>query len=338
MKDYRLPEHRQELFSSAYKANLDNGILPGLVYRYLEQLSDHFNWDVDEKLWFAFLNGNTQNPITSLQIMHRWPEVPRKTDMDAFQSWFDANWGRLKFDTDRRYQKRDLPRSVWAYSQAVDKFGSQAAMLAKDTPYKELWKRVQDNYYSFGRLGAFSYLEYVYIMGFGSDCDDLMFADKSGSKSHRNGFLMLKGYDELVWDKRLPNGQDGNYHNFKEMCQWITEQSDIWLDDFEAANPSVEDVSRFTFESQLCTTKNHFFKRRYTGVYALMASQRIRYAMDNEVQSDIVNLFKDLYGTLPAWLWDDPATVHKVNLNDRAAVFMDTGVPYNAEHFMELDK
>ena len=121
MKDYRLPENRKEYFTALYKMNLDYGVMPGLVYLYMPELAKRLNWDNEQKLWFAFLNGNTQNPITSLRIMtEAMPEPTTDIERNAgFTDWFNANWETLNFDTDRRYQRRELPRSVAIYSQLV---------------------------------------------------------------------------------------------------------------------------------------------------------------------------------------------------------------------------
>jgi len=333
MKDYRLPENRHEYFTALYKMNLERGVMPGLVYLYLPELARRYSWNAEQKLWFAFLNGLTQNPITSLRLFDQLPMVPPAGAMlTKFEEWFNAAWDTLQFDTDRRYQKKDTLPAIKAYAALVEEFGSQEAMLT-GKPYSELWDIVRNRYYSFGRLSSFSYLEYVYLNGFGADCDDLMFSDKSGSKSHRNGMLFLRGSDELVWDKRLPNGQDGNYKNLKLMSGFLATEADAFLEGFTTSNPGVSNAGRFTMESNLCTFKNHFFGRRYPGVYADMAQERIEWAEARD-QSEYADVFKDMRAELlPDWLraeCDDDRFTVKTN----GAVFPETGAPFRAEHFL----
>jgi hypothetical protein len=190
---------------------------------------------------------------------------------------------------------------------------------------------VRNRYYSFGRLSSFSYLEYVYLSGFGADCDDLLFSDKSGSKSHRNGMLFLIGKDELVWDKRLPNGQEGNYPKFNLMCGFLAAEADKFVDNFKAAHPDVPNVGRFTMESNLCTFKNHFFGRRYPGVYADMAQDRIEWA-DARGQSAYTDVFKDMRSQLlPEWLRRECS---ETSFKLAGAVFPATGSPFRAEYFL----
>lgn len=333
MIDYRLPGARQTYFSQLYKMNLEQGVMPGLVYLYMPKLAEHFNWDAEEKLWFAFLNGMTQNPITSLRMFSWLSKVPPAgAKLISFTEWFNENWDILQFDTDRRYQKKDTVDAIKAYATVVEEYGSQEAMLS-NKPYSELWNIVRTKYHSFGRLSSFSYLEYVNIMGFGADCDNLLFDDKSGSKSHRNGMLFLSNLDDMVWDKRMPEGHDGAYVNFKVMCSWLEKEAETFLFNFKESNPTVKNVGNFTMESNLCTFKNHFFGRRYPGVYADMAQERIQWADERNLQS-YTEVFKKIReDNLPEWLRSECEKEH-FTLKEKAAIFPTTGIPYRAEYFI----
>lgn len=331
MKDFRLPENRLEYFSRLYRLNLAHGVMPGLVYLYMPALAERYGWDDEQRLWFAFLNGLTQNPITSLRIFEQLPVVPPAgAGLSLLRDWFDDNWEHLQFDTDRRYQKKDTIDAIKVYALLVEEHGSQVTMLS-DKPYQQLWKLVREKYLSFGRLSTFSYLEYVYLNGFGADCADLLFEDKSGSKSHRNGMLFLMGRDDLVWDKRQPNGHTGEYENFKKMCAWLAVQAEQYLVDFAYFNIDLPHVGKFTLESNLCTFKNHFFARRYPGVYADMAWERIVWAEAHGANCDV---FKEIRAErLPEWLRAE-CEKERLPLRAKAAIFAETGVPYRAENFI----
>lgn len=334
MTDYRQPENRREYFSKLYRMNLEYGVMPGLVYLYMPALADRFKWEAEEQLWFAFLNGLTQNPITSLRLFERLPGVPpADATLAGFEAWFNENWDSLQFDTDRRYQKKDTVAAIKAYAGLVSNYGPQRVMLT-NPDYRNLWQFVREGYLTFGRLSTFSYLEYVRLNGFGVDCDDLLFHDKSGSRSHRNGMLFLMGKDELVWDKRIENGCIGEYANFKPMCVWLAGQASQFLTKFEAENPGVRDVGNFTLESNLCTFKNHFFGRRYPGVYADMAWERIQWADERGLQAH-TEVFKEIRaGLLPEWLRMECEPKGAPGLKTRGAMFPDTGVPFRGGYFL----
>lgn len=336
MKDYRLREHRREYFDALYRMNLNYGVMPGLVYLYLPELAKRNNWDAEQRLWFAFLNGMTQNPITSLRLYAHLPVCPPAgAPLTRFTEWFDRAWATLQFDTDRRYQKKDTVEAIKAYALAVDHFGSQADMLSTRTAYRDLWARVRGMYKSFGRLSAFSYLEYVTIAGFGSDCDSLMFDDKSGSKSHRNGMFFLLGRDELVWDKRQPDSHSGTYDDFGRMCRWLECEAEQHLAEFHAQNPITPRVGKFTYESNLCAFKNGFFGRRYPGVYADMAWERIEWA-DKFGFTQFTQPFKEIReDCLPNWLRIECDPRGAPGVPARKALFKDTGRPFRGAYFLE---
>ncbi len=323
MIDYRQPEYRRELFTNLYAFNLENRIMPGLVYLYMPELKKSLQWDDESALWFAFLNGMTQNPITSLRMFRELDHVPvSKAELSTFSDWFNSSWDTLQFDTDRRYGKKETVKAIASYARLVSEHGGFQSMLwALGTSYTELWSRAS-SIYSFGRLSCFSYLEYVKIMGFGADCDDLMFEDKSGSKSHRNGMLMLLGMDHLVNDKRAVKPHDGNYPDFNKMCSYLHKEADQYLYDFQQNLPH-PDASRFTLESNLCTFKNMFFGRRYPGVYADMAWDRIVWAEDKG-QHEHTAPFRAIREQLPISLRAECDT-KPMRLVDKAKLFPETG-------------
>jgi len=332
-KDFRLKANREELFNGLYKFNLKHRIMPGLVYLYLPELANMFHWEDEQKLWFAFLNGLTQNPITSLRLFLQLDQVPKPgDDLKSFGAWFDDNWHNLQFDTDRKYQKKETTEAIRQYARLVAEHGTQAKMLTQS--YEDLWRLVSTKYFSFGRLSSFSYLEYVHIYGYGADCTSLNFRDKTGSKSHRNGMLLLIGNDHLVWDKRQPGSHDGDYGNLEMICEFLEEAATTRIGKFMQQHPGTPNVSRFTFESNLCTFKNHFFGHRYPGVYADMAYQRILKAKESGLRelASIFLLIRKL--RLPSYLLMEREKPGAPTIKQRAMQFKRTGFPYRGELFL----
>lgn len=334
-KDYRLRENRLEYFTALYKMNLEHGIMPGLVYLYMPELAEHYGWDAEQKLWFATLNGFTQSPVTTLRLFEQLPECPPVgATLGRFDTWFNGNWENLHFDTDRLKNKRNTVAGIKSYAQLVSEHGGfQSLLWSSEQSYAEAWSKAS-SVHSFGRLSAFSYLEYVRIMGFGVQCTDLMFEDFDGSRSHRNGALFLQGADNLVFDKRSGNEFNGKYENFKPMCDWLASESNKFLRGFVAANPGMLGVGYFTLESQFCQFKNGFFKRRFPGVYADMANDRIKW-YDERGLSEYTELFKAIRAAhLPDWLREECKS-KPLERAKKAAMFAETGIPYRAEHFLE---
>jgi hypothetical protein len=297
----------------------------------MPHLKHHYNWSEEQALWFAFLNGMTQNPLVSLLFMDQLPELPSNgKEVAKFETWFDVEWPRLFFDQDRVKNKRHTCKSITTYTNLVAKYGNQVNLLTGT--YDELWDRVFNGYYSFGRLSTFSYLEYVRIMGHGAACTNLMFEDFQDSKSHRNGMLFLQGYDHLVYDKRAVNGENVTYDNFEGMCAWLTARANQYLREFSSTFQH-PDIGYFTFESQLCQFKNNFFGRRYPGVYVDMAYYRIRKHEDAWGVDKHTKLLRDIRQTLPKWLLLEEGN-DGLTERQRAAIFPQTGFPYRGEYFL----
>ena len=269
-----------------------------------------------------------------MRILERLPSCPPVgAALTSFTEWFNAEWANLHFDADRLKNKRNTVKAVQSYAAVVAEHGSQVTMLAPTRTYAELWETAQ-RFYSMGRLSCFSYLEYVHLLGFGADCDDLMFGDKAGSRSHRNGMVFLLGHDEYVWDKRANNGFNGNYENLLALSAYLSTQAGSFLQAFNKASPH-PDANNFTLESQCCQFKNHFFARRYPGVYADMAWDRIKWYEDRNLAGHFTSFFRSVRAQhLPRWLREE-CEGKPVERKFKASRFIETGVPYRAEYFLE---
>lgn len=139
---------------------------------------------------------------------------------------------------------------------------------------------------TFGRLSAFSYAEYLRIMGVPFDCEDLLLGDRQGSRSHRNGLCIVLGWEHMDWHDSNP-GFNGKYP--KPVVEQLRGDASTIL--AEARRRSLResnwrdaplgdygrDVSYFTLESALCTYKSwHRPKRRYPNVYNDMLHDRLK--------------------------------------------------------------
>jgi hypothetical protein len=285
--DFREPQYRREVFLRFYAFHIKYRTHPGCVYMVIPELAKRLGWNREDTLWFAFINGCTQNPVTSLTIMREFPKVPRSEySLRCLQRWFDESWAILPFDTDRRYQKVLFPKAVEAYSkwladQSQSHKWSQSMMdRSREKNFDDSWKVVVNNFVSFGRLSTWSYLEYLFITGMPLEPSSMMLKDMSGSKSHRNGLAIVLGRDDMDW--RKDNAFDGKYS--KEQLAWLEVECDRLLEEARAkvhgyAYDKVPHVSRFTLESALCTYKGwHRPNRRYPNVYADMFHDRIKQA------------------------------------------------------------
>jgi hypothetical protein len=284
--DFRMKEYRREVFLRFYEFHLRYRSHAGAVYYVMPYLAEQLGWGMEEKLWFAYINGNTQNPITSHIIFSRFPEI-KGLDINALGRWFHdpSRYGNLAWDTDRRYHKKQFVDFVRNYLDLLkgrtqeEYFDQICATADPHENFRRTWEIVRSQFVSFGRLSAFSYLEYLRIMGVNLDCDQLFLEDMNGSKSHRNGLCKVIGRDDLDWHESNP-GFDGYYSpeilgHLGDVAEGLLSESrrraigEDWL----------KDVSYFTLETALCTYKSwHRPNRRYPNVYNDMFHDRIVHA------------------------------------------------------------
>lgn len=313
-QDFRHPQYRREVFLRFYEFHLRYRAHPGCVYFMLPELWKDLTQE--QRLWLCFINGNTQNPVTSWRIFNQFPDrkalATNERKMFKLEDWFNKEYKRLEFDIDRRYHKKDFLRSVQCYNALVQPYKTQETYFGQvklmearahsrpqSAAFEGLWKTVRRDFYTFGRLSTFSYLEYLNIAGLplASDTADMMMlSDLDGSKSHRNGLAKVLGRDDLDWHDSNPTGFKGSYT--PEVMDWLKQEAAQLLKDaiakFEKPASGVngapatrnyqpfvrrEDVNYFTLESALCTYKSwHRLNRRYPGVYLDMMHDRIRKA------------------------------------------------------------
>jgi len=279
--DFRRPEYRRETFLRFYGFHLKYGSHPGVVYALIPWLAKQLHWSTEDALWFAFINGCTQHPVTSYIIMRRFPD-PAWLDHELLDAWFNDNFTRLGWDTDRRHQKAGFPACVRSYRDELagrsqwDFFQEECGGVGDEYEFfRRAWALVRNHFYSFGRLSTFSYLEYLRICGVPLNCDQLFLDDMSGSKSHRNGIAKILGRDDLDW--YVETGFQGQYG--RGQVEWLAEEADILLQEARwryRNEPFAYHVNYFTLESAFCTYKSwHRPNRRYPNCYVDMLHNRI---------------------------------------------------------------
>lgn len=296
--DFRLPQYRRAVFQDFYEFHLRYKSHPGCVYYLLPYLKERYGWDDEQALWFSFINGNTQNPVTSL-IMFRRGGSPHEAD--ALVRFWSENYARLDFDMDRRYHKKGFHEATASYLRLVN--GAQRPFwerLARDG-FARMWPAAL-SIARFGRLSAYSYLEYLRINGIDFDCDNLMLGD-SGSRSHRNGLCIVLGLDEYDHHQSNPTF-DGRYS--AEFISILEREGLRLLAEAKRrarGRPWEHDVSFFTLESALCTYKSwHRPDRRYPNVYNDMLHERIKRAEALWPEEDLSIFWQARRATLPAYL------------------------------------
>ena len=292
--DFRRPEYRREVFLRFYEFHLENRSHPGCVYYAIPWLAKAHKLDQEQKLWLAFINGNTQNIVTSWEIFKRFPLITSR----GLAAWFNANYGKLAWDTDRRYHKKHFLAAVDRYAKLVgssqEKYFAGLTAADEESNFQTLWETLRRDFFTFGRLSAFSYSEYLRIVGIPILCDTLFLRDLDGSRSHRNGLAKVLGRDDMDWFRET--SFTGDYTD--EEFNWLEGEATQLLKEAQtrtAKNKKINprEVHYFTLESALCTYKSWYRKnRRYPGVYNDMFYNRIKISEQNFGKKEVEQFWR----------------------------------------------
>ena len=169
--DFREPKYRREVFLKFYEFHLTYKTHPGCIYFAFPWLEKYYNLSVEDMYWVAFINGCSQNIVTTNMIFQKFPDVS-SLDIEELNQWWNKVHGKFKvgsgWDLDRRYfkiGKTGFPACAERYQRLVKAYGSQTNMFndlcRTNDPYenyRQVWKFVRECYLSFGRLSAFSYI------------------------------------------------------------------------------------------------------------------------------------------------------------------------------------
>ena len=304
--DWREPGNRREIFQRSYTFSLRHRNFPGMVYSMLPAVADLFDLDDDGKAWLAWLNGNTQNVVTSMLLLEA---APSWTDWTKAVDFWNEHFKALEWDTDRRHQKNRFGEATeqWATRLVDELTGPAEAWLEHSTDGRDAFRYAMSQPHM-GRISAWSYMEFARILlPFIPDVDG-WYLGESSSRSHRNALCMLAGYDEAWgWDK-----EQSDIPFMLDLLPELEERAEGLLLAAEARNAvtvygangpehQVQNplVSRLTLESALCTFKSwHKPNRRYPNVYADMMYQRIRKA-ETRFGRTLTDLWEIRKDTLP---------------------------------------
>lgn len=271
--DWRLKENRREAFQRFYSFHLQYKTHPGCVYFALPAIAEAYDLDHSQKAWLTWLNGNTQNPAMSLLLLQ---EAPNSWEWRKAVDFWNDNFRKMDWDTDRRHQKSKFGVATESWFTTYGMAAEQGWFIAGQKGWDDTWGFAKGQPYM-GRLSAWSMIEYARIL-FGSivpDAGSWLLQDVSGSRSHRNGIAVVKGYDAWSWDAEAPSLL-GIVEELEEYADDLLTEARVRNGDMGWKHP---DVGRLTMESALCTYKSwHKPNRRYPNVYSDMMYGRLKKA------------------------------------------------------------
>jgi len=323
MLDYRLEQNRREAFIRWYAWSLKYDDCDPAVWatNYLNKRYEHND---EQKLWLCWLYGNTYYLPTAWILMNEFPDFELAT-VDRITQWNTANYKRLRYQTDTKWNKGHLPSMFASYQQYIGN-QSQREKLESLYGYNEkenfdnVWASTKSSLHKFGRYSTWFYLQHLkHTAGVPINPTSLMLDDYDGSRSHRNGLLYAVGLEDSV-DRKLTAAE---YANLESQAKEILAETKARFPELASS------IDYFTMETCLCSFKKIFRENhgRYLGYY-----------LDRQAE-EISQCEKDgWYGIDWDVLWQareetiDLRLDHKRGIDkDRFSSFLNTGKLENLE-------
>ena len=285
--DYR--ENPREAFIRWYAWSLRYDDCDPAVWatNYLNKRYEHND---EQRLWLCWLYGNTYHLPTAWVLMNEFPDYELAT-VDRMEQWNTANYKRLRYQTDTKWNKGHLPTMFASYQKFI---GNRTQREALESYYEQsdkgsfdkLWDGIKSNLHKFGRYSTWFYLQHLkHTAGVRISPTSLMLDDFDGSRSHRNGLLLATGKANNM-DRKLSSVE---YRILQDEADSILEETKRRFPDL------VNQIDFFTMETCLCSFKKIF--REHHGRY-------LGYYLDRQAE-EIMQCEKDgWYGIEWQVLWD----------------------------------
>ena len=275
--DYRLKENRRESFIRWYAWSLKYKDCDPAVWmtNYLNKRYEHND---EQRLWLCWLYGNTYHLPTAWILMNEFPDFELAT-VDRITEWNTANYKRLRYQTDTKWNKGHLPEMFASYQKFIGDKSQREVMESyyghtEEQSFDNLWTGVKDSLHKFGRYSTWFYLQHLrHTAGVRISPTSLMLDDYSGSRSHRNGLLLASGLDD-DYDRKLSAQEYQNLEQFSK---------EIIIEMKERFPELSSQIDFFTMETCLCSYKKIFRAHhgRYLGYYNDRVAEEI-----NQVSAD----------------------------------------------------
>jgi len=275
--DYRLKENRREAFIRWYAWSLKYDDCDPAVWM-TNYVNERYEHNDEQRLWLCWLYGNTYYLPTAWVLMNEFPDYELAT-VDRMTQWNTANYQRLRYQTDTKWNKGHLPVMFESYQKFIgdrsqrETFESYCVGSSEQN-FDALWGVLKTNLHKFGRYSTWFYMQHLrHTAGIDVQPTSLMLDDYDGSRSHRNGLLLAIGKDD-DYDRKLSGSE---YAYLESVSNGIIDEM---VDRFPELSHKID---FFTMETCLCSFKKIFREKhgRYLGYYIDRQSDEIKKVSDD---------------------------------------------------------
>jgi hypothetical protein len=276
--DYRLEQNRREAFIRWYAWSLKYDDCDPAVWA-TNYMNNRYEHNDEQRLWLCWLYGNTYYLPTAWVLMNEFPDFELAT-VDRMTAWNTANYKRLRYQTDTKWNKGHLPAMFASYQQFIGNRTQRETLEsyyvgdAKEN-FDALWGVLKGQLHKFGRYSTWFYMQHLkHTAGLDIVPSSLMLSDYDGSRSHRNGLLLAIGRDD-DYDRKLTGSE---YTDLEAVGESIRVEM---VDRFPEL---ASQIDFFTMETCLCSFKKIFrvSRGRYLGYYLDRQAEEIKQCQSDD--------------------------------------------------------
>ena len=230
---------------------------------------DRFEYNTEQRLWISWIYGTTYYWPTAYVVWNEFPDM-ELVGVERLRDWNNANYSRLRYQTDTKWNKGHLADQFVSYKEFVGERLQRDALTYNfvGDPVKDfysLWETV-NSWHKFGRYTSWFYIQTLkQCCDIPVDVDSLWLHDHSGSRSHRNGMCYALGKEEWI-DQKLTDDQ----------IDYLESESREILQEVKRKHGDKADF--FAMETVACSYKKLFRRSRgrYMGYYLDRQAEEIK--------------------------------------------------------------
>jgi hypothetical protein len=238
-------------------------------------LNKRYEHNDEERIWLCWLYGNTYQLPTAWVLKNEFPDYELAT-VDRITQWNTANYKRLRYQTDTKWNKGHLPAMFESYQKFIGNKTQREKLESyygdnEQRNFDNLWTAIKGSLHKFGRYSTWFYLQHLrHTANINISPTSLMLDDYDGSRSHRNGLLLAIGEDNK-YDTKLTAQE---YSNLESLAQ------DIIVEMQDRFPELKSEIDFFTMETCLCSFRKIFRNHhtRFLGYYLARQKEEIEQA------------------------------------------------------------
>lgn len=231
-------------------------------YALMNYLFRRYELSKSQEYWACYLYGTFYHPGSVFYVMQEFPEY-EKVDLGRLNRWHKENWRKLRYNTDRKYEKGHFAEMFESYRDLI---GAQTPtaqeeffikLLHKDDPVGNFHRVTEQlrRLWHFGRYSVYIYTECLHrCMGMPMKADTIFLKE---ADSPRAGLCYV--LSKSNWAKASLDKEQWNY---------LVREADVLMQEIQREHPGLGMDSWF-MESCLCAYKGFFrpTKGRYLPYY-----------------------------------------------------------------------